>query len=73
MLRYDIKYVFGFLRFYHSDALTDPRAVMVKAFDTIVTNGTVRAAWGPVKHASVTVFDPNRNPVDHNFFGSREL
>lgn len=46
---------------------------MVKAFDTIVTNGTVRAAWGPVKHASVTVFDPNRNPVDHNFFGSREL
>lgn len=58
---------------YLSDTLAHPRAVMIKTLHTVVTNGAVRATRRAIKHAGITVFNSDRDPINHYFFRSREL
>jgi len=56
-----------------SNTLPNPRAVMIKALNTVITFGAVGAARRPVYHASFTVFHFHRHTIDHNLFYSRKL
>jgi len=56
-----------------SNALPNPRAVMIKVLDTVITFGAVGAARRPIYHASFTVFHFHRHAIDHNLFYPREL
>ena len=46
---------------------------MIKALDTVVANGTVRATRRPVKHAGIAVFDSNGGAINDDFFRPRNL
>ena len=56
-----------------SNTLPNPRAVMIKVLNTVITFGAVGAARRPVYHASFTVFHFHRHTIDHNLFYSRKL
>ena len=47
--------------------------MMIKSLHTIVTNGAMGAARRTVKHACITILNPNRNAINHNFFCPWEL
>lgn len=53
---------------YLSYALTHPRAMVIKTLNAIVAYRAMWTTGRAVKHASVTVFYPDRNIIDHNFF-----
>ena len=55
---------------YQSDALTNPRAVVVELLHTVIAYRAVRATRWPIKHASVTVLDLHSYPVDDNVFNT---
>jgi hypothetical protein len=56
----------GRMIIYQSNTLTNPRAMMVKSFHTVVAYGTVRTSWGPIKHAGITVLGLHSYPIDDN-------
>ena len=45
---------------------------MVKLFNAVVTNRAVGTARRPIEHASVTVLDLKRNPINLYFLNARE-
>jgi len=47
-----------------SDAVVDPRAVMVKDLDTVVADGAMRAPWWSVELARDTPLHPNGDAID---------
>ena len=66
-----IVFKFGFLT-YSSNTLANPRAVMVELFNAVVANRAVGTARRPIEHASVTVLDLKRNPINLYFLNARE-
>ena len=44
---------------------------MIKALDTVVADGAVRAPRRPVELARFTVLDLHSDPIDNNFFNAR--
>jgi hypothetical protein len=42
--------------------------MMIKSLHTIVANGAMGAAGRTIKHACITILNPNRNAINHNFF-----
>lgn len=63
----------GSLRTYKTNALTNPRAMVIKFLNAIVANRAMGATRRTVEHTRVTVFHPHSNTVDYNFFRSRKL
>ena len=51
---------------YQSYALPNPRAVVIKAFDAVITDRTVWASRWSVQHAGVTVLDLHNDPIYNN-------
>lgn len=56
-----------------SNALPNPRTVVIKALDTVITFGTVRAARRSIYHASVTVFYFHGHTIDQNLLDPWKL
>lgn len=56
---------------YTANALPDPRAVMVKPFNTVIADWAVRTTWRSVQHASITVFNLYSDPIDSDILHSR--
>jgi hypothetical protein len=44
--------------------------MMVKAENTIITNGAMGATWWTVQHASVTVLCLHWHPIHYHILGS---
>lgn len=58
---------------YQPNALPNPRAVMIKAFHTVVADRTMRTTWRTIKHASITIFYFHSDAINCNFFCARKL
>lgn len=56
---------------YQPNALPNPRAVVIKSFNTIVAYRTVGATGRSVEHASVTILDLHCNAINLNFLDAR--
>jgi hypothetical protein len=56
---------------YQSNTLTNPRAMMIKLLNTVITNRAMRSTWWTIEQASITKLHFHCMAIDYHILHSR--